>query len=798
MRHDTDVGLRFLRWLYPQGPWVMTAIYQDQDRPTRTDTFRPGDEERYDRWLSLNNTSQYNVYYHVNRVTHDVVKKAEREDIAAMTFLHVDVDPRTGEPLDTEKTRIESIFRDKLPSGIPKPSGVVYSGGGYNALWRLQEPVPISAPGLTSVEIEARYEEAKRYNLQLEIIFGGDNCHNVDRILRLPGSVNWPNPKKRSQGRVPVVSEIVELTDVAYPVSAFVAAPLIQKGGGSRASIVISGNIQRLLNVNELGEKVPNKVKMIIVQGFDPDEPNKFVGSRSEWLFYVVCALVRAEISDEMIYSVITDPGFMISASVLDKGSGMERYALRQIKRARENAIDPALCKMNDRHWVVGNTGGRCRVFEEVTDYALLGRPQLIAQSFEDFRNRYMAERIQTGFNPKNQAPIFQQVGQWWLQHPSRRQYDTLIFLPGHEVPGAYNMWQGFTCEAKPGAKHELFLSHMKNVVCGGQPVYYDYLIKWMARAVQKPDTQGEVAVVFRGEMGAGKGTVAVEFGKIWGRHFLQIADPKHLVGSFNLHLRDAVIVFADEAFYAGDKKHESILKTLITEDLLAIEGKGKDIVTSRNYVHLMMSSNSNWVVPAGPNERRYLVLDVLPTRMRDFAYFEELRQSMNNGGRENLLHFLLTLDISEFNVRNVPQTKGLQEQKLLSFSPEQEWWYRKLDNGILMKHHVGWNAPVFCDDLIDDYLLYAQKLGHQRRSTATAIGRFLHTVAPAPWPRKRQTNKRYTNDQGVPMNDRAYAYEFPSLSECRKHWDEKFGGPYPWMPEEDKPNGTEQESHAF
>jgi hypothetical protein len=34
---------------------------------------------------------------------------------------------------------------------------------------------------------------------------------------------------------------------------------------------------------------------------------------------------------------------YAISASVLDKGSMVERYALRQIERAREEAIDPML-----------------------------------------------------------------------------------------------------------------------------------------------------------------------------------------------------------------------------------------------------------------------------------------------------------------------------------------------------------------------------------------------------------------------------------------------------------------------
>ena len=41
--------------------------------------------------------------------------------------------------------------------------------------------------------------------------FGSDEAtHNIDRILRLPGTVNYPNKKKRVKGRVPTLAYVVE------------------------------------------------------------------------------------------------------------------------------------------------------------------------------------------------------------------------------------------------------------------------------------------------------------------------------------------------------------------------------------------------------------------------------------------------------------------------------------------------------------------------------------------------------------------------------------------------------------
>lgn len=68
-------------------------------------------------------------------------------------------------------------------------------------------------------------------------------------------------------------------------------------------------------------------------------------------------------------------------------------------------------------------------------------------------------------------------------------------------------------------------------------------------------DEQGEVAVVLRGGKGVGKSFVAEHFGRLFGRHYLKVSQPGHLVGNFNSHLRDVVVLFADEAFYAGDKR---------------------------------------------------------------------------------------------------------------------------------------------------------------------------------------------------------------------------------------------------
>lgn len=780
---SASASIEFLRAFHPEGPWTLTSI--DPDRKSiSTATFYPATEPACTAWLERFIGSR-NIYFSVNPPLRDLSKKAEREDIRAMDYLHVDIDPRAGEDIEAEQQRALDLLTTRLPQGVPAPTFVVFSGGGYQGFWRLEDPVPIEG------ELEAA-EDAKRYNMQLELLFGADNCHNIDRIMRLPGTINIPDARKMKKGRVPALATLVEYDGSrVYPIQDFTQAPLLQvrgeaglaSGGGaslgsSPTAVQVSGNVRRLSTVDELDEwNVPDRVKVIVVQGHDPENPKKGDNSRSAWVFDACCQLARAGVPDEVIFSVLTDPDFGISDSVVEKGSGAEKYATRQMERAKEWVIDPNLQRLNARHAVIANIGGKCRVVEEIYDHAL-GRSRLTRQSFDDFRNRYMHELVKVGTDPKG-MDIFAQLGKWWLGHKARRQYDSIVFSPGHEVPGSYNLWQGFSFTALPGQRHQPFLDHIRQNICGGNETYYNYLIGWMAATVQNPDSPGQVAVVMRGRQGTGKGFLCKHFGALWGRHYMQVSDAKHLVGSFNAHLRDCVVLFADEAFFAGDKRHESILKTLITEDLLVVEGKGIDAETSPNFLHLMMASNSQWVVPANADERRFFVLDVGDTQKQNHAYFKELAHGLNNGGYENLLYFLLNYDLEDFNIRAMPKTAGLQEQKLLSMAPEEEWWLSKLRDGAVLGESVEWESEVRADALQADYVAHLQATGVMRRATPTAMGKFLSRVLPGNFPRSYQrlvVDKVPTKDGWtVDLKRRARFYGLPGLPECRAYFEKMY-----------------------
>ena len=325
--------------------------------------------------------------------------------------------------------------------------------------------------------------------------------------------------------------------------------------------------------------------------------------------------------------------------------------------RSKPQTDDVELEEMNAKYAVV-LVGGKTRIVYFDVDR---GSRLPVFQTMPDFRAFHAKRRKSIANSSGGTREVG--IGSWWINHPERRQYELIGYNPGKDNPSRLNLWQGFAFEPKRG-DCSLCLKHLADNICAGNADHLNYLLNWMAHAVQFPDRQAGTAIVLRGKEGVGKGVSVTIFGRCFGAHFRHISQGKHLTGNFNVHLQQCTLLFADEAFFAGDRGHELTLKALITEDTIQIEPKGLDLYSVRNCIHLVMASNSDWVVPAGADARRFFVLDVADTQMQNTEYFAAIKWQMENGGHAALLWELLHRDISTFEVRSVPQTAALAQQK--------------------------------------------------------------------------------------------------------------------------------------
>lgn len=350
--------------------------------------------------------------------------------------------------------------------------------------------------------------------------------------------------------------------------------------------------------------------------------------------------------------------------------------------------VPETLLQKMSRWFRVVDEDGKMRVFAQRHD-EVLERKYWVRYTRRDFlevcQSVLQLPQVQVGKNKKGEDK-FMPAGLYWLdEHKKKETYKGVTFAPEHDgdrtPDGRMNLWRGFAVEGKRGEWGWL-RELIYEVICRGDGVSDDYVMNWLARAVQRPWEPGGVALVVKGIKGTGKGTLGRAFMKLFGQHGLHIASPDLITGRFNAHLRDCVALFADEAFWAGDKTGESKLKALVTEPALAFEGKGQNAEMGRNCLHIYMASNMDWVVPSGfHHERRFAIMECLEEKGSE-AGWRKLTEQMKNGGLAAMLWDLAHRDLGKFDVRRVPQTQALINQKVRTMEPHEQWLFGLLDSG--------------------------------------------------------------------------------------------------------------------
>jgi hypothetical protein len=364
-----------------------------------------------------------------------------------------------------------------------------------------------------------------------------------------------------------------------------------------------------------------------------------------------------------------------------------------------------------------------------------------------------------------------------WLASKKRREYAGIEFAPGDgpTTAGYFNLWRGFACQPATGGTYAVFRDHLLTNVCGGDKALFQWVFGWFAHLIQRPRERIGTALVLRGAMGSGKTKVGEVIGSLLPAHYFMVDDPRYVTGQFNAHMASCLLLQAEEAVWAGDKAAEGRLKGLVTSRFQMIEQKGIDPIRLENYVRLIMTSNEDWVVPAGKDERRFCVLDVASHVAQNHDYFREMDAQLDAGGRAALLHDLLAFDLSTINPRAIPRTDALLEQKLRSLDSVEGWWFQRLTDGTPTQGLDIWPQYISRPALHADYIAYSDKIGIKRRAMETEMGAKLAKLVPF---LRGQPDQRWHDEA---LGKRARHYELPPLDEARAMFTEAMGQHMDW-----------------
>ncbi len=271
LKPDLDQALSFLQAHYGDALGLLTAIPPDGD--TRTITLEPGKiglaRQQIERWQKEGR----NVYYHANPPRKPLSDKAQKGDIGAAVCLHVDLDARKGldwKDAQAVESELASLRRRIEGLSCPPPTMLIFSGGGFQALWKLRTPVIFQETEKTldpktrktryrKAEVDAITSEVETVNKALAQVLGADvGCSDVSRLLRVPGTINYPNAKKRTVGRVPVMAGLVEHHhERVYELSDFAA---LTKAAPATSTATAEGQAKPRMSRDELLARLPKYI----------------------------------------------------------------------------------------------------------------------------------------------------------------------------------------------------------------------------------------------------------------------------------------------------------------------------------------------------------------------------------------------------------------------------------------------------------------------------------------------------------------------------------------------------------
>lgn len=363
-----------------------------------------------------------------------------------------------------------------------------------------------------------------------------------------------------------------------------------------------------------------------------------------------------------------------------------------------------------------------------------------------------------------------------WLQDPKRLNYPygfefdpSIPPVKNHHLiknRRTFNLWRGFATQPKEG-NVQPYLDFVREVVCAGDNNVYRWLMSWQANLLQDPANKPGTAIVLRGEQGIGKSFFVSCIGNILGKNsFMEVNDPEHVVGRFGGHIKGKLLICADEGSFTSSKAAGK-LKNMITAEVIALEEKYQRTITVVNHMRLMITGNDLQVITASRDERRYCVLDVSPTHKGDRAYWKKMHEWRDNGGLEALHHYLLHYPLEDVDLRTVPKTKALTDQKIASMDDVERWLLAVLFRGYI-RQGPPWATPVPVSIIRASF---AEFHGLKEMSELDSrIGRKLNEVFP---PFKKSRNRAGDRQE--------YRYAFPSLDECRRMFEEYIGGEIDW-----------------
>lgn len=134
------------------------------------------------------------------------------------------------------------------------------------------------------------------------------------------------------------------------------------------------------------------------------------------------------------------------------------------------------------------------------------------------------------------------------------------------------------------------------------------------------------------------------------------------------------------------------------------------------------------------------------------------------------MLHDLLSVDISEYNLRKIPKTSGLFDQLIQNFSSFEQFWFERLLSNADIGDNDGPENSIMTTKLYDQYTDFCKKINTKYIFTPAVFGKNLSKYCDVEVKQRLNSNQKYSR-----------FYFFPDKITCRQNFSDQTGMEIDW-----------------
>ncbi|MCC8400954.1 DUF5906 domain-containing protein [Paraburkholderia sp. MMS20-SJTN17] len=552
--------------------------------------------------------------------------KPDKTGMTRAHFCWADCDPDVAQYGTYDAARAH-LLGEHLERLALVASFVIDSGHGLQAFFQLAEPVAL--PGCL--------EAFERVNAAIGHAFDGPGTFNCDRIMRLPGTTNYPTPPKLAKG---------------YP-----AAP-------SHAKVLCSAG--RVYTLDELaGMAIPRDTH-------DDEVRHRFEALlktdaklRARWQGSVEGLTdTSGSARDFSLYAMLVARGFTHDDAVdlmtpWECGSINGRaQGARYWERMRERSAVPAgsrpapaqgysvddfftyLPAHKYLHVPTGELWPASSVNAKLPPVKVSGDQCVSACSWLD-EHRAVMQIVWMPGEPQVIADrVMQAAG--WQTHAGAQSFN--LYLPAAPVTG-------------DASKVGPWIGHLERLY----PDDWPHLVSWFAHTVQHPEDKINHAIVLGGGPGIGKDTLLEPLRLAVGAHNTSDITPAVMFGRFNRWVRNKLVRVSEVrdlgdldryAFYEHCKPYLAS-----PPDVIRVDEKNLREYYVANVSNVIFTTNhltDGLYLPAD-DRRHYVCWSTCTSADFTEAYFRKLWTWYAAGGMANVVAFLRERNIATFDAKAPP-----------------------------------------------------------------------------------------------------------------------------------------------